>query len=293
MDSIESLKAVVSVVECGSFTAASERLNISKALVSKYVSQIEARLGVRLFNRTTRKIGLTEVGQQFYNNALEVLSAYQQMIDSAQGQQSGISGQLTISAPFTFGTLLLPDWISEFNRLHPQLKIKLKLSNKAVNMLEEGIDLRFKVGRLNDSNMIARHLKSDILGLYASSAYIKAFGAPKTLAELADHRCVVDYNFSQTDYWKLLDSQGHLHTVNLNPAFTVNDAQAAANIAANGGGIALLPRHIARDRLFKLDLVPVLSQYHAGEIGLYLLYPHREYLPVKVRRFIDFVLQKF
>ncbi len=287
------VQAVVAVVETGSFTAASERLEISKALLSKYITQVESELGVRLFNRTTRRVWLTEAGQIYYKNAIDVISAYEQMVENTRSEQQGLHGILTISAPFTFGTLTLPPWLTEFKRLHPHLKVQLKLNNRAVNMVEEGIDVRFKVGRLDDSSMIARHLKSDLMCLYASADYLKTFGEPTQLVDLASHQCIIDNNFSQLDYWRLLDSAGQSHLPQLNTTIAVNDSQAGASLAAHSGGIVLLPKSFAEQTCANFNLQPVLSQYHAGEIGWYLIYPHRQYLPAKIARFVEFIRQKF
>ena len=192
MDTLDGLKTVVAVVETHSFTAASDRLGISKALVSKYVGEVEKQLGIRVFNRTTRQLALTDAGRRYYQQAVILLEQFSAMVDNVTGEQTTPRGLLRISAPVTFGEMKLAPLLPKFISLYPDLTVELVLTNGAIDMLEEGIDVRLRIGGVDDSNMIARHLTDFPLILSASPNYSKQQGLPTTLAkhQLAKHHCM-------------------------------------------------------------------------------------------------------
>ena len=293
MDTLDGLKTVVAVVETNSFTAASDRLGISKALVSKYVGEVENQLGIRLFNRTTRQLALTDSGRRYYEQAIILLEQFSAMVDNVTGEQTAPRGLLRISAPVTFGEMRLAPLLPKFIALYPDLTIELVLTNGAIDMLEEGIDVRLRIGGVDDSNMIARHLTNFPLVLSASPNYVQANGLPITPEQLREHQCIIDSNFRIGKQWPFISPKGQAETINVQSGVAVNSPQAVREVAIADGGIALTPNFIVEDALADGRLLRVLPEYTTLEFGLFAIYPHRKYVAKKVRCFIDFVLEQF
>jgi DNA-binding transcriptional LysR family regulator len=293
MDTLDGLKTVVAVVETSSFTAASERLGISKALVSKYVGEVENKLGIRLFNRTTRRLALTDAGRSYYEQSVTLLEQYAALVDNVTGEQTKPRGLLRISAPVTFGEMQLSPLLPKFLALYPDLKIELVLTNSAIDMLEEGIDVRLRIGGVDDSNMIARHLKTFPLVLCAAPSYIQHHGLPKTPQQVAEHPCVIDSNFRIGRQWPIISPKGQADTIDVQSVISANSPQAVREIAIAGGGIAMCPGFIVEDAINDGRLIPILPNYTTLEFGLFAIYPHRKYVAKKVRCFIDFALEQF
>jgi len=293
MDTLDGMKTVVAVVETHSFTAAGERLGMSKALVSKYVGEVEKQLGSRLFNRTTRQLALTEAGSNYYRQALALLEQYQAMVDDVTGGQSSPRGILRLSAPVTFGEMTLSPLLPKFLQRYPELQIDLRLTNAAIDMLEEGIDVRIRIGGVDDSSMIARQLGSFPLLLCASPAYIGQYGMPSAPEDIASHLCIIDSNFRIGKQWLIISSQGVADTVRVNSQIAVNSPQAVREIAIAGGGIGMIPAFIVEDAIKDGRLLRVLPDCTTLEFGLFAIYPHRQYVPRKVRCFLDFAMAEF
>jgi DNA-binding transcriptional LysR family regulator len=293
MDTLDGLKTVVAVVETNSFTAASDRLGISKALVSKYVGEVEKQLGIRLFNRTTRQLALTESGRRYYEQAITLLEQFSSMVDNVTGEQTTPRGLLRVSAPVTFGEMKLAPLLPKLIALYPELTVELILTNGAIDMLEEGIDVRLRIGGVDDSNMIARHLTNFPLVLSASPVYIDKYGLPTTPEQLEKHHCIIDSNFRIGKQWPFISPKGEAETINVQSALAVNSPQAVREIAIADGGIAMTPNFIVEDALSDGRLLSVLPEYTTLEFGLFAIYPHRKYVAKKVRCFIDFVLEEF
>ena len=293
MDTLDGMKTVVAVVETNSFTAASLRLGISKALVSKYVGEVESRLGTRLFNRTTRQLALTEAGRSYYEQSLVLLEQFSAMVDNVTGEQSSPRGILRLSAPVTFGEMKLSPLLPKFLDLYPELQVELRLTNSAIDMLEEGIDVRIRIGGVDDSTMIARHLSTFPLILCASPDYIKSHGKPQTPTQMEQHRCIIDSNFRIGKQWPIISPDGNPQTINVQSHIAVNSPQAVREIAIAGAGIGMIPKFIVDDALTDGRLIPILPSYTTLEFGLFAIYPHRKYVSKKVRCFIDFVIAEF
>jgi DNA-binding transcriptional LysR family regulator len=290
MDTLDGLKTVVAVVETSSFTAASERLGLSKALVSKYVGEVESNLGIRLFNRTTRQLALTEAGRRYYQESVVLLEQYSALVDKVTGEQTKPQGLIRVSAPVTFGEMILAPLLPKFLQLYPDLTIELVLTNGAIDMLEEGIDLRLRIGGVDDSNMIARHLKTFPLILSASPSYIQQYGLPTTPQQIAEHNCIIDSNFRMGKQWPIISPQGKAEIINVKSIVAVNSPQAVREVAIAGGGVAMTPDFIVEDAINEGRLIPILPDYTTLEFGLFAIYPHRKYVAKKVRCFIDFSL---
>jgi DNA-binding transcriptional LysR family regulator len=299
MDTMVGMKVAVAVVETGSFTAAGERLGISKALVSKYINQVEANLNVRLFNRSTRRLAITESGQNFYDRSLLLLEEYEDMLESMAGDQTLPKGLIKISAPVSFGENNLAPLLPKFNKMYPDLSIHMELSNKKVDMLEEGIDVRIRIGGVDDSNLIARKINSEPLWLCAAPAYLEKFGTPTSPEQLSDHNCVIDSNFSIGTHWPFVlkdvkgDTKSETTVVEVKHQISANSPVAVKNAAMSGGGICLSPQYVVQNEIESEALVRLLPKYSSLEFTMYAIYPHRRYLPKKVRCFVDFLLEEF
>lgn len=292
MDTLDGLKTVIAVVETGSFTAAAKRLMISKGLVSKYINEIESTLAIRLFNRTTRKISLTDTGKHYYLHALQLLEKYDSMIDEVIGEQSTPKGVLRVSSPLAFGENIIAPLIPEFVKRYPNLKLELVLNNKAVNMLEEGIDVRIKSGQIDDSNMIARKLCQWPLIVCASSQYLEKYGVPLRPQDLSNYYCVLDSNLKNGENWSFLSKHNKLQNVLVKSNIATNNPQAVINIVKAGGGIGLVARKSIEEELNSGSLVELFKTEQPLILDIYIIYPHRHHVSRKVNCFIDFMFEK-
>jgi DNA-binding transcriptional LysR family regulator len=293
MDTIDGIKTIVAVVETGSFTAAGVRLSMSKALVSKYVGEVEQRINVRLFNRSTRRLSLTEAGKEYYDRAVPLLEEFTALADNVAASQTAVQGQLRVSAPVTFGEMSLSPIIVEFMALYPKIQLDLQLTDRKVDMVADAIDVVIRIGSVDDSTLIARKISTVPLVLCAAPDYLEQHGTPAAAQDLAKHHCIIDSNFRIGDQWPLTSAKKVTETVKVNSRIAVNSPKAVKEIALAGGGIGLIPEFIIEDSLFLEDLQQVLPQYSVMSFGLYAIYPHRQYLPRKVRCFIDFLLERF
>ncbi len=293
MDSLDGLKTVIAVVETGSFTTASERLMISKALVSKYVGEVEEKLGVRLFNRTTRRLALTDAGKTYYERALPLVEEYEELLDSVTGEQSTPKGNLKISVPVTFGEMQLSPIISKFLKAYPDIQINIQLTDRRIDMLEEGVDVVIRIGGVDDSNMVARQINTYPLVLCASPDYLEEHGYPKKPSDITNHACIIDSNFRIGKQWPLVSPDGTVEIIEVTSKIAANSPRAVMEIAKSGGGIALIPGFIVKDTIAEGLLLEVLAGYSTLEFGLFAIFPHRRYLSKKIRCFIDFLIDEF
>ena len=293
MDTIDGMKAVVAVVETGSFTAAGDRIGISKALVSKYIGQVESSLDVRLFNRTTRRISLTVAGRTYYDRVLPLLDEYSEMVDVVAGEQTLPQGLLRVSVPMAFGESNLSPLLPKFMERYPNLKIDLNVSDRMIDMLQEGIDVVVRLGAIDDSRFIARYINDFPLAFCASPDYLKEYGAPVKPEDLHDHNCIIDSNLRMGNNWPLKSADGSTKTIQVSSAISVNSPRAVKEIAIAGGGVALAPKFIIQDAFDKGDLKPLLEEFETYSFGMYAIYPHRRYVSKKIRCFIDFLKEEF
>jgi len=292
MDIIDGMRTFVAVVNTGSFTAAAERLGLSQALVSKYVGQLEARLGVRLLNRTTRRLSLTEVGRSYHQRCTELLESFDELEAAVKARQSAPQGQLRISAPVALGELHITPMIIEFLQREPGISVDLRLSDRFVDLLEEGVDLAIRMGELEDSRLVARRLGSSRLVACAAPAYLQRAATPDHPRALADHVCILDSNLRSSPNW-FFQENGERLGVRVAGRMVANSARAAREVALGGMGIALCPDYVVAADLREGRLVPVLEAFTPPALGIYALYPQGRYLAAKVRAFVDFLRERF
>ncbi len=292
MDRFAALEGFIAVVEAGSFTAAAEAQGRTRAAVSRQIQLLEARLGSRLLNRTTRRVSLTEAGRAYYETARRVLG------DLAEAE-AGIArltdeprGLLKIDAPMSFGTMHLAPAVGDFMARYPDVSIQLALNDRFVDIVAEGFDLGLRIGRLEDSSLIARRIVEARLVLCAAPAYLAAHGRPMRPSDLRDHR-ILHYGYLESGTtWRLKGPAGD-ESVAIEAALCANNGEVLRDAAIAGQGIARLPTFIVGAALQTGSLVTVLPDYGPPELSLYVLYPPNRYLAAKVRLFVDFLVERF
>jgi DNA-binding transcriptional LysR family regulator len=290
MDLLDQIRAFVATARTGSFTAAAEQLGTSNRLTSKYVAELEARLGVRLFQRTTRKVGLTAAGADLLSRAPLLLDDFDELLAEVSEGSRRLTGVLRVSAPVTFGEIYVAGLLGRFAEVHPDLAFDLRLNDRYVDLAAEGIDLAFRIGSFDLASLKVRRLGAFRSVVVASPDYVARKGRPEVPADLARHACIVDTNRRNARRW-VFGGMGSESTVAVTSRFEVNSARAAIELAAQGLGIAYTPRFALGDELEDGRLLPLLEAYSgtAGELGA--VYLEGRGLPRKVRALIDFVAQ--
>ncbi len=292
MDILTSMRTYAAVVTTGSFTAAAERLGISKSLTSKYVGQLEDHLGVRLLNRTTRKLNLTEVGQAYYQRCQQLLEDFDELEAAIKDKQAAPQGKLLVAAPTTFGEKYLTQAVADYLDQQPGVSVELVLGDRFVNIVDEGFDLAVRIYKPTDSSLIARRLAPARMIVCATQEYLSRTSTPVHPNELAKHNCIIDTNFHFPDRWQFQE-KGQAFNVDVTGRFRVNNALAARNMILTSQGIGLCPSYAVSEDIRKNSLKILLQEYEAFEYGVYAVYPHNRHLAAKVRTFIDFLIQWF
>jgi len=290
MEGFGAIPVFVAVVENGGFSAAARTLGISKSAVSKRINQLEAHLGVRLLHRTTRKLSLTEAGERYFEHAAQALTAAGQAEDAVTELQGEPQGNLKISSPMSFGRLHVAPLIPKLLQRHPKLQIDLVMDDRKVDLVAGGFDVAIRAGNLPASTLIARKLAPLRQVLCASPDYIDRYGRPGTPAELSSHNCVL-YSYSSDAYeWTLIGESGP-ETVTVSGSYHVNNSEALLEALREGVGIGRLPTFVAGPDLKTGRLVKLFESYCIPEFTIYAVFPERQYLPAKVRAFLDFAIE--
>ncbi|HCH31788.1 MAG TPA: LysR family transcriptional regulator [Oceanospirillaceae bacterium] len=292
MGQLEEMQVFVRIVDAGSITKAAEQLNLAKSAVSKRLSDLENRLGSKLLNRTTRKSSLTESGSQYYQRAKLLLSEVEALNGDITCTTKVLAGTLKLAVPLSFGLTHLTPAIDLFMRQHPKLKVELDFSDRKVDIIEGGYDLALRIGTLQDSSLQARKITPIKHVLCASPSYLEQHSVPSEPQQLKQHK-ILKYGSLPLAGIKFEDQAGQTHLVHLEPHLLANNGDAIKQLAQAGHGIVVLPTFIAWDALAKGDLVPVLEDYSLPSMMAYAIYSPNRYLPKKVRRFIDFLLERF
>lgn len=292
MDKLQQMVSFVAVVDAGSFVGAAEASGLSKAAVSRHVAELEQRLGVRLLQRTTRRLSLTADGQQFLARCRELLAAVEEAESELSAHASEPVGLLRVNAPLSFGVLHLAPLWGRFLEQHPKLRLDLTLADRLVDLVEEGYDLAIRITALPSSNLVSRRLASTRIVLCAAPAYLARHGTPRHPAELAQHRTIAYSYWATGDEWRFDGPDGPA-SVRITPRLQTNNGDTCRRAALDGHGIVLQPDFIVGADLACGALVELLPGYRALEIGIFALYPSRKHLPLKVRRLVDFLVEAF
>lgn len=293
MDRLTEMEAFASVVDQGGFTDAAKKMGISKSAVSKHVSSLEARLGARLLNRTTRRVSPTEIGLAYYDRARRVLNDAGEADALVTSMQTAPSGLLRISVATDFGVNHLSPVLSEFLQDFPDIKVNMVLNNRFVELISEGFDMAIRVGELEDSSLRARKLCDTTKRMIASPAYLEKYGHPVRIDELNDHKLLHYSNQSSGNVWKLTAPSGEKRQVRSAGWLSVNDGQSLLNAAVSGLGIAYLPSYLYADAMSKGLVTDVMPSLPSETQGIYAVYPPGRFTQPKVRAFIDFLAHAF
>ena len=289
MDTVDGLRAFVATAETGSFTGAAGQLGISNRLTSKYVGELEERLGVRLFQRTTRRVGLTPAGETLLARIPTILEDLDEALAAMSEEARGLSGVIRVSAPVTLGETYVACMLGRFADAHPGVTIDLRLNDAYVDLASEGIDLAMRVGLGDALAVKARMLGEMRSGLVASPDYLSEHGNPETIEALADHALILDSNMRNPRRWTLT-RKGQSTTLEAAGNFIVNSARAAADLAAADRGIAFAPTFASGDHLAAGRLVPVLPEYSGSSNRVSAVYLEGRKLPTRVRALIEFAV---
>jgi DNA-binding transcriptional LysR family regulator len=293
MDRLTEMEAFATVVDQGGFTDAAKKMGISKSAVSKHVSSLEARLGARLLNRTTRRVSPTEIGLAYYDRARRVLNDAGEADALITSMQSAPSGLLRISVATDFGVNHLSPILGDFLGEFPDITVNMVLNNRYVELISEGFDMGIRIGELEDSTLRARKLTETSRRMVASPGYFEKYGRPQKIDDLTDHKLLHYSNQSNSAVWKLKAPSGEKRQVRTAGWLTVNDGQSLLNAAISGLGIAYLPSFLYADALAKGLVVEAIPDLPVDTQGIYAVYPPGRFTQPKVRAFIDFLVYSF
>ena len=293
MDRLTEMEAFATVVDQGGFTDAARKMGISKSAVSKHVSSLEARLGARLLNRTTRRVSPTDIGLAYYDRARRVLNDAGEADALVTSMQSAPSGLLRISVATDFGVNHLSPILGEFMQDFPDITVNMVLNNRYVELISEGFDMAIRMGELEDSSLRARKLAEMSRRMVASPAYFEAHGRPEKIDDLNEHKLLHYSNAGGSGVWKLTAPSGEKRQVRTAGWLTVNDGQSLLNAAISGLGIAYLPDFLYADALEEGLVEEAIPSLPDDRQGIYAVYPPGRFTQPKVRAFIDFLVHAF
>lgn len=293
MDRLTEMEAFATVVDQGGFTDAAKKMGISKSAVSKHVSSLEARLGARLLNRTTRRVSPTEIGLAYYDRARRVLNDAGEADALVTSMQSAPSGLLRISVATDFGVNHLSPVLGDFLQEFPDITVNMVLNNRYVELISEGFDMAIRIGELEDSTLRARKLTETTRRMIASPEYLEKYGRPTKIDDLNDHKLLHYSNQANSAVWKLTAPSGEKRQVRTAGWLTVNDGQSLLNAAISGLGIAYLPSFLYAEAQQQGLVEEAIPELPVETQGIYAVYPPGRFTQPKVRAFIDFLVQAF
>jgi DNA-binding transcriptional LysR family regulator len=290
MDRVTSMLSFVKVVELSGFSSAARQLNLATSIVTTHVKSLEDRLGVRLLNRTTRNVSVTEAGKAYYERCIQILSEIEEAEEAAQVLQAKPRGVLRLNTSSVLPPLIAPS-IAEYNETYPDVTVRLTATGRMIDLVEEGFDLAIRYVAAPDSSLIVRRLASYPIVVCASPEYLAKRGHPKHPSDLAHHNCLIYYDSSFSKdgkEWMFTGPDGEF-SVRVSGTLETNSPDALRAAVLSGQGLLMAPAHIMLENLRSGALVPVLSDFLCNQFSIDALYPHREHLPAKVRTFIDVV----
>jgi len=293
MDRLTEMEAFATVVDQGGFTDAAKQMGISKSAVSKHVSSLEARLGARLLNRTTRRVSPTEIGLAYYDRARRVLNDAGEADALVTSMQSAPSGLLRISVATDFGVNHLSPILGDFLAEFPDITVNMVLNNRFVELISEGFDMAIRIGELEDSTLRSRKLTETSRRMVGSPDYFRRYGRPEKIDDLNEHKLLHYSNQSNGNVWKITAPSGEKRQVRSAGWLTVNDGQSLLNAAISGLGIAYLPSFLYREALEDGLIEEAIPELPAEKLGIYAVYPPGRFTQPKVRSFIDYLVGHF
>jgi len=289
MENLTDIAVFVEVVKADSFTDAAKELDLSRSVVSKYITRLEKRLGVRLLNRSTRRLSLTEAGQRFFQQSQSALLQLENAEGEIQAMQGEPKGLLRVSAFNSFGTMHLAPLIPAFQQSFPDLKLDFSINDQVVDMVDEGIDVAIRIGDLPDSALIAKRLVQCRYVVCASPKYFELNGKPDIPEDLSNHNCLLFQFWNTLNQWQFLGKNNQFFNIKVHGQVVCNNSLALRELLLNGGGISMAPTFLVGEDIKNGRLLPVLNEYHIKPISIYAVYPHRQYLTAKVCAFLEFL----
>ena len=291
-DLLDGVAVFVGVINTGSFTAAAEALGHSTSYVSKTVSRLEKRLGSRLLNRTTRTISLTDVGKSYFERCNQIIIDAENAERSISQLQDTPRGLLRVNAPVSFGSIYLLDHLSKFMNSFPEITLEVEFNDRMIDVVAEGYDVVIRAGQIQDSNLVARKFTTSKSIVVGSPDYFKKNGRPEVANDLEHHACLAYSLIPNPTLWEFI-KDGNRTAVKVTPRLMCNNAAVEVAMAVNGVGIGRIPLFCCEQELAKGELEIILDDYEQPEIGVYAVFPHRQYLTAKVRAFVDFLVERF
>ncbi len=293
MNATEDMTVFIAVADTGSMTRAGERLGLSPAVVSKRIATLESRLGVRLLNRTTRRVALTDEGRIYLDRARSIVEQVEDVEAALRGRQTEPRGVLRVTAPASFGRSHISPWVPEFLNTYPGIELHLHLSDKLVDIVEEGVDVAIRIGEMRDSSLVARRLAPNRRVLCASPEYIAKRGTPSRPDDLVDHDCLMFNDWRATHQsWRFKGPKGQF-SVRVSGRMVCDISEVLRDAAIGGVGIAMVSVWVVADDITAGRLVTVLDEYPLTDADIHAVYPHRRGLSPKARVWIEFLANKF
>ncbi len=290
---LEDVRNFVTVVQAGSFTRAAEVLDTSRSVISKRLSDLEDHLGVRLLNRTTRRLSLTEAGERFYQQSQIGLTHIDDAMDEVRSLNREPRGRLYINLPMSFGILHVAPHIPEFRRRYPLIQVELNFEDRKVDVIEPGFDVSIRIGDLEDSSLAARKLAPCPHWIVASPSYIKRHGKPNEPADLARNHIIASFRLQESALeWAFTDREGNTINIKLSAGIIANNSLAIKEIVLAGGAIARIPSFIVAREVAEGRLINLFPDLETITKSIYVVFPRREYMPAKTRAFIEFMGEK-
>jgi DNA-binding transcriptional LysR family regulator len=293
MDRLSAIQVFAQVVESGSFAKAAERLGFSTSATSRHVAELEAHLQTRLLNRTTRRVSLTESGRAFYERAVQLLADLQEAEQEAARAAVVPRGTIRLTTSVNFGVRHLAPAIADFLARHAEVRFDVSLSDRVIDLVEEGFDLAVRVGTAGSENVVARKLGETRLVPCASPQYLSAHPAPRTPEDLAAHNCFTYEYVTPRNVWRFRDASGAERAVRIAGTLHSNNGDLLAEVAARGCGIVFEPAFIVGPEVRAGRLVPLLQEFMPPPVPIYAVYPSRKHLSAKVRSFVEFLVERF
>ncbi len=293
MNRFENMNVFIRVVEVGSISGAADNLGVAKSAVSRRLKELEGHLGVELFHRTTRRMNLTDTGRAFYHQAVRILQDVLEAELTTSQAHKTLKGSLKVALPSSFGLMHMGGAINAFSKEHPQIEFDLDFNDREVDLMQEGFDLAIRLANLPDSSLIARHLAPIKTVMCASPAYIEEMGAPLSPNELINHRCLVYSLLRDFEYWSLTDTKGKENKIKIQPFLKASAGEFLRDAAVEGLGLVIVPSFIAYKEIEHGNLIPILKEYKIPQISAYAIYPQTRHLSLRVRAFVDFLIQRF
>src|ERR1700684_1955882 len=290
MDRIDAMQAFVAVADLRGFAPAARKLGLSPSGVTRLIAALEDRLGARLLQRTTRSVALTDVGSRYLERARRILADVEEAEGSAQDERTRPSGRLVVSAPVGFGRLHVSPLMSEYLKRHPEVSGDLRLSDRMINLVEEGVDLAVRIGHLADSSLVARHVGEMRRIVVASDNYLEQRGVPATPEAITSHQTIQFGAISASADWRFVRDDREIRVTSA-PRFSTNSADAAIQYAEQDGGLTRVLAYQAADALKARRLKIVLAKFEQPPLPIHIVYPTSRLLSAKVRTFIDLVTE--